>query len=74
LKEWILMPKCVGCQSEMHASVATTTQSAINVLVKREGGRPADIPKKWRSGPLCPRCQAAWSAAIGLRNYVASRE
>ncbi|MGD9724113.1 MAG: hypothetical protein AB7O59_22955 [Pirellulales bacterium] len=56
----------------MHASVADTTREAIQVLIDREGGRPVDIPKQWRSGPLCPKCQAAWSAAIGLRQHFAA--
>lgn len=60
--------KCAGCRDEMLGAVATALMPAIEVLIRREGGRPADIPKKWRSGPLCMKCQAVWSAAIHLRD------
>jgi hypothetical protein len=55
---------CKGCGREMHKSVADASRQAIAVLVGREGHRPAGVPNEWRKGPLCCKCQAAWSAAI----------
>src|SRR5262249_53244996 len=56
--------RCVGCGDGMHPLFAETSHDAIGVLVKREGRRRADVPPKWRDGPLCNKCQAKWSAKI----------
>jgi len=59
--------QCKGCGTNIHPSVASTTHQAIALLVRREGTKPAKIPAGWRAGPLCFKCQAAWSAKISQR-------
>jgi hypothetical protein len=58
------MRKCQGCGIHLHPVVAQTTYDAIARLIQREGKRPAKVPARWREGPLCNKCQAAWSARI----------
>ena len=56
---------CRGCGAAIHKLVAETSRDAIELLKKREHARPIDVPKSWRDGPLCYKCQAQWSALIG---------